>query len=231
MSTNLGSDRIPVLGFCDCDNDVTQLFSEGLAGHKCVNQVQVFDNPGATWIDPDNDAKGSKVNPRDQVLQAQVVLDVACDRVLVVSDLVGDEAQRVEEQDHPAGCLKGEINEPLFEKEAFQTVIPIDFYDEAINLVAGSLQSELRRKSGRPPGGSLSRNDDVTEVVVSQQAVYEFHVNPVSPAHEKPSQRVLHVPTLIETKQMAENEPAHVRREKPSTYGVSEAGTVLNFFN
>ena len=60
----VGTDRIPVLGFRDRNNDVTQLLSEGVACHKCVNQVQVFDNSGATWIDPDNDVKGSKVNPR-----------------------------------------------------------------------------------------------------------------------------------------------------------------------
>ena len=42
---------------------------------------------------------------------------------------------------------------------------------------------------------------------------------------------MLHVPTLIERKQMAENEPAHVRREKPITDGVGETGTVLKIIH
>ena len=153
-----------MLGFCDRDNDVTQLLSEGLAGHLSVTQVQVRDNPGASWIDPDNDVKGSKVNPRDEVPQAQVVSNVACDCVLAVSDLFGDEAQRVDNQDHAAGCLKGVINEPLFEKEAFQTVITIDSSDQASDLVADPLQSELQRNSGRPPGWSKSKTDADTDV-------------------------------------------------------------------
>ena len=72
---------------------MTQLLSEGVACHKCVKQVQECDNPGASWIDPDNDVEGSKINPRDEVPQAQVVSNVACDCVLAVSDLFGDEAQ------------------------------------------------------------------------------------------------------------------------------------------
>ena len=70
-------------------------------------------------------------------------MNVACDRVLAVSDLVEDEAKRVDKEDHSPGCLKGVLNETLFEKEVLQTVIPIDSHDEASNLVAGSLQSEL----------------------------------------------------------------------------------------
>ena len=97
-------------------------------------------------------------------------MNVACARVLAVSDLFGDEAQRVDNQDHVAGCLKGVIKEPLLEKEVFQTVIPIDSFDEASDLVAGSLQSELRRNSGRPPGGIQSRNDADTDVGVSERA-------------------------------------------------------------
>ena len=123
------------------------------------------------------------------------------------------------------------IKEPLLEKEVFQTVVPIDSYDEASNLVAGSLQIELRRNSGRPPGGIQSRNDADNDVGVFERAVCEFHLNPASPGHEKPGKHVLHVPTLIERKQMAENEPAHVRREKPITDVVGEAGTVFKKFN
>ena len=126
--------------------------------------------------------------------------------------------------------MKGVLNETLFEKEVFQTVIHFESYDEASDLVAGSLQSELRRNSGRPPGGSQSRYDAVTEVGVSEQAVCGFHVNPVSPGCEKPGKHVLHVPTLIERKQMAENEAAHVRRDNPITDDVGEAGTVFQFF-
>ena len=91
-------------------------------------------------------------------------------------------------------------------------MIPIDSFDEAGDLVAGSVQSELRRNSGRPPGGIQSRNDADTDVGVSERAVCGFHLNPASPGHEKPGKHVPHVPTLIERKQMAENEPAHVRR-------------------
>ena len=197
--------------------------------HKCVKQVQKCDNPGASWIDPDNDVKGSKVNPRDEFLQAQVVLNLECDRVLAGWDLIGDEAQRVDRNDHVAGYLKGVIHEPLFEKEVLQTVNSIDSYDEGSDLVADSLQSELRRNLGRPPGGSQSRNNADTEVGLSDRAVCGFHVNPVSAGHDKPGKHVLHVPTLIETKQMAENETAYVRREKPITDGVDEADTVFNF--
>ena len=118
----------------------------------------------------DNDVNGSKGNPRDELPQAQVVLDPACDCVLAVCDLIGDEAQRVDNEDNVAGCLKGVIKEPLLEKEVFQSVIPIDSSDEASNLVAGSLQSELRRNSGRPPGGIQSRNDADTDVGVSERA-------------------------------------------------------------
>ena len=39
---------------------------------------------------------------------------------------------------------------------------------------------------------------------------------------------MLHVPTLIEKRQMGENAPAHVRREKPIRDGVGEAGIVFN---
>ena len=99
----LEADPIPVLGFSDRDNDVTQLPSEGVAGHQSSIQFQVFDNPGSTWIDPDKDVKGSKVNLWNEVPQVQVVLNVACDCVLAVSDLVGDEAQRVDRNDHVAG--------------------------------------------------------------------------------------------------------------------------------
>ena len=97
----------------------------------------------ASWIDPDDDMKGSKVNPRDEVPQAQVVSNVACDCVLAVSDIFGDEAQRVDNQDHVPGCLKGVIEEAFLDKEVFQNVIPIDSFDEAGDLVAGSIQSEL----------------------------------------------------------------------------------------
>ena len=48
----LWDDRIPVLGFPDRDNDVTQLLSEGVAGHQSHYQVQVCGNPGASWTDP-----------------------------------------------------------------------------------------------------------------------------------------------------------------------------------
>ena len=166
----LGADRIPVFGFRDRDNDVTQLLSEGVACHKCVKQVQECDNPGASWIDPDNDVEGSKVNPPDEVPQAQGVLNPVCDRVLAVCDLIGDEAQRVHNQDHVAGCLKGVIKEPLLEKEVSETMIPIDSSDKASNLVAGSLQSEFRTNSGRPPGGIQSRNDADNEFGVSERA-------------------------------------------------------------
>ena len=197
-----------------------------MAGHQSSIQFQVFDNPGSTWIDPDKDVKGSKVNLWNEVPQVQVVLNVACDCVLAVSDLVGDEAQRVDKKDHVAGCLKGLIHEPLIEKEVLLTVSPIGSYDEGSDLVADSLQSELRRNSGRPPGGSQSRNDADTKVGVSDRAVCGFHMNLVRAGHEEPGKHVLHVPTLIETNQMAENEPAHVRREKPITDVVGEAGTV-----
>ena len=51
-------------------------------------------------------------------------------------------------------------------------------------------------------------------------------MNPASPGHEKPGKHVFHVPKLIERKQRAENEPAHVRRERLFTNVVDEAGTV-----
>ena len=52
-------------------------------------------------------------------------------------------------------------------------------------------------------------------------------MNLVRAGHEEPGKHVLHVPTLIETNQMAENEPAHVRREKPIIDDVGQAGTVF----
>ena len=73
-------------------------------------------------------------------------------------------------------ATSGIAQEPLLEKEVFETVIPIDSFDEAGDLVAGSVQSELRRNSGRPPGGIQSRNDADTDVGVSERAgtVFKF---------------------------------------------------------
>ena len=58
----------------------------------------MFDNTGATWIDSDHYVKRSKVNLWDEVLQVQVTLNVACGRVLAVSDIVGDYPQRVDKK-------------------------------------------------------------------------------------------------------------------------------------
>ena len=53
------ADKISFLGFSDRDNDVTQLLHQGVAGQQ---DREVCNDSEATWIDPDNDVKGFKVN-------------------------------------------------------------------------------------------------------------------------------------------------------------------------
>ena len=132
-------------------------------------------------------------------------MNVACDCVLAVSDLVGDEAQRVDEKDHVAGCLKGLIHEPLIEKEILLVVNPIDSYHEGSDLVADSVQSELRRNSGRPPGGIQSRNNAKIEDGFSDRAVCRISMNPVRVGDEKWVGQRICEPSLIEKKQIAKS--------------------------
>ena len=87
-----------------------------------------------------------------------------CDRVLAVCDLIGDEAQRVHNQDHVTRCLKGVIEEPLLEKEVFETVIPIDSSDESSDLVADTDVGVSERAREKP----------ITDVVGEAGTVFKF---------------------------------------------------------
>ena len=66
------ADPILVLGFSNCVNDFTQLLYQGLGGQE----VQVCDNPGATWIHPHNfvNVKGSNVSLPDEDTEVQVAM-------------------------------------------------------------------------------------------------------------------------------------------------------------
>ena len=72
FSHQVKADAIQGIGSRNSDEDVTQLLYDEVPGHQFVLQVEVDDIPGAKWNDPDNDVKGSKDNPQDQVPQVQV---------------------------------------------------------------------------------------------------------------------------------------------------------------
>ena len=118
-----------------------------------------------------------------------------------------------------------------------------------------SLQVELRGHVGRSLGRIQSRKDAGVEVAGSERAERGFHLNPAQAGHEKPATDVLQVLVLVlilvlvlvmilfmmmapmvlviiillvlvATKQVAGNEPAHVRHEKPIRDSAGKAGPV-----
>ena len=72
------------MGFSDHDNDVTQLLHQGVAIHQ---EQEVYDDPRATWIDPDNDVERFRDNLKDEPTEVQVASFDACDSVPVSIDL------------------------------------------------------------------------------------------------------------------------------------------------
>ena len=61
---------------------MTQLFDEGVPGCHFFLKVEGDASAGAVWNHHDNNVKGSKDNPQDEVPQVQVESNVPCDHVL-----------------------------------------------------------------------------------------------------------------------------------------------------